>query len=62
MEKMLTIPGHKGNAYQNHTDSTSHLLELLPSRTLPQTNVGEDAGVWGWRGRKEPSTAGGNVS
>jgi hypothetical protein len=26
-EKMLTIPGHKGNVNQNHTDSTSPLLE-----------------------------------
>jgi hypothetical protein len=54
---MLTIPGHKGNSNQNHTDSTSLLLEQLPSRTLTTTNVGEDVG------KKEPShTAGGNVS
>jgi hypothetical protein len=26
-EKMLTIPGHKGNANQNYTDFTSLLLE-----------------------------------
>jgi hypothetical protein len=39
---MLTILGHKGSA--NQKDSTSHLLELLPSRTPPTKNVGEDAG------------------
>jgi hypothetical protein len=38
-------------------DSTSLLLELLPSRTAPPTNVGEDVG------KKKPSyTAGRNVS
>jgi hypothetical protein len=31
MKKMLTIPGHKGNANHNHTKIPSH------------TNVGEDA-------------------
>jgi hypothetical protein len=42
---MHAIPGHKGNANKNHPKySTSLLLELLPSRTLPPTNVGEDAG------------------
>jgi hypothetical protein len=43
-EKMLTIPGYKGNQNQNHTKiSTSLLLEQLSSRTAT-TNVGEDAG------------------
>jgi hypothetical protein len=53
---MLTIPGHKGNANQNHTDSTSLILELLPFS--PQTtNVGQD------EGKKEPFyTSGGSVS
>jgi hypothetical protein len=53
---MLTIPDHKGNPHQNHTDSTSPLLELLPSRTPRTTNGGKDAG------EKEPSyTVGGNI-
>jgi hypothetical protein len=56
-EKMLTIPGHKGNANQNHTDSISPLLEWQSSRTPPRTNAGED------EEKKESSyTAGGNVS
>jgi hypothetical protein len=47
---MSTIPGHKG-------DSTSLLLELLPSETPTKTNVGKDVR------KKEPLyTAGGNVS
>jgi hypothetical protein len=41
-KKMLTIPGHKGNANQNHTDSTSPLLEQLSSKTPPTTTC--------WRG------------
>jgi hypothetical protein len=54
---MLTIPGHKGNANQNHTKIPLHSLKLLPSTTQTTTNVGEDAG------EKEPSyTVGGNVS
>jgi hypothetical protein len=48
-EKMLTIPGHKGNANQKHTDSISPLLECQSSRIPPTTNAGEDAG------KKEPS-------
>jgi hypothetical protein len=53
---VLTIPGHKGNANQNHIKIPSHPLELLP-RTPKTINVGEDAG------KKEPSyTAGGNVN
>jgi hypothetical protein len=56
-EKMLTIPGHKGNANQNHTKTPPHPSEWLSSRTPPTTNVGEDVG------KKEPSyTAGGNAS
>jgi hypothetical protein len=44
-EKMLTIPGRKGNANQNHTkDSTSPLLEWLASRTPSTTNAGKVAG------------------
>jgi hypothetical protein len=38
---MLNIPGHKGNAKYN-IDSTSLLLEWLPSRTQTITNVGQD--------------------
>jgi hypothetical protein len=54
---MLTIPGHKGNASQNHTESTSFLLEWLSLRTPPTKNAEEYAG------KKEPShTAGKNVS
>jgi hypothetical protein len=54
---MLTIPGHKGNANQNHTDSTLLLLEQPSSKIPPPPNVGENAG------KNEPSyTAGGNVS
>jgi hypothetical protein len=55
---MLTIPGHKGNAKsKSHQDSTSLLLELLPSSIPITTNVGENVG------KKEPSyTDGGNVS
>jgi hypothetical protein len=54
---MLNIPSQKGNANQNHTDSTSLLLEWLSSRTQITTNVGEDVG------KKEPSYAvGGNVN
>jgi hypothetical protein len=44
---MLTIPGHKGNANQNHIDSISLLLELLPSRTPSPTNVAKDEGEKG---------------
>jgi hypothetical protein len=40
---MPPISGHKGNANQSHTDSTSLLLEQLPSRTPITTNAGEDA-------------------
>jgi hypothetical protein len=44
MKKMLTILGYKGNENQNHTKTdeveTLYLLELLPSRTPPTTNVG----------------------
>jgi hypothetical protein len=55
-EKTLTIPGHKGNANQNHT-KIPFPLEQLSSKTPPTTNVGQDVG------KKEPShTAGGNVS
>jgi hypothetical protein len=53
-EKMLTIPGHKGNANQSHSESISLLLELQrtpptsrtppASRTPPTKNVGEDVG------------------
>jgi hypothetical protein len=38
---MLTIHAHKENANQNHVDSTSLLLEWLPSR-IQTTNVGGD--------------------
>jgi hypothetical protein len=56
-EKMLTIPGCKGNANQNHTKNPPHPLEQLSSKTPQTTNVGEDVR------KKEPSyTAGGNVS
>jgi hypothetical protein len=42
---------------EKENDSTSLLLEWLPSRTQTTTNVDEDVG------KKEPSyTAGGNVS
>jgi hypothetical protein len=45
---MLTIPGHKGNANQNHTKiPPSLLLEMLPLRTPPTTNVGEAEGEKG---------------
>jgi hypothetical protein len=55
---MLTIPGNKGNANQNHTKIlTSPLLEWLSLRTPPTTNAGKDVG------KNETSyTAGGNVS
>jgi hypothetical protein len=53
---MLTIPVHKGKANQYHTDSSSVLLELLPSRT-PTKNVGKDAG-----NKEHAHTGGGNVS
>jgi hypothetical protein len=43
-EKNLTIPGHKGNANQNHTKIPPYLLEQLSLRTPPTTNVGKDAG------------------
>jgi hypothetical protein len=57
MKKMLTISGNNGTANQNHTDSTSLLLEYLQSRTPTRTNVGKDLG------KKEPSyTADGNIS
>jgi hypothetical protein len=53
-EEMLTIPGHKGNANQNQVN---FLLEWLPLRTPPPTNVGEDAG------KREPLyVVSGNVS
>jgi hypothetical protein len=53
---MLTIPGHKGNANQNYTN-TSLLLELLLSRTAPTKNVVKD------EGKKETShNAGGNIN
>jgi hypothetical protein len=46
---MFTIPGHKGNANQNHTKT--------PPQIPPTTNIGKDAGKNG------PSyTVGGNVS
>jgi hypothetical protein len=50
-ERMLTIPGHKGNVNQNHVmiDSSSLLLEWLPLRTKITTNVGENVR------KKEPS-------
>jgi hypothetical protein len=41
---MLTISGYKGNANQNHTDSTLSLFEWLSSKTPSTTNAGEDAG------------------
>jgi hypothetical protein len=48
MKKILTIPGHKGNANQNHTKiSTSLLLEQLLSKTPPTTNVSKDMGEKG---------------
>jgi hypothetical protein len=54
---MLTISSHKGNANQNHTESTSPPLEKLSSKTPPATGVGRDVG------KKEPwYTAGGNAS
>jgi hypothetical protein len=37
-EKMLTIPGHKGNANQNRTNILHH------SGTPPTINGGKDAG------------------
>jgi hypothetical protein len=43
MEKMLTIPGHKGNG-KPHQDSTSPPFEELTSRTPPTTNVVDN--VW----------------
>jgi hypothetical protein len=50
---MLTIPGHKGNANQNHTKIPPQPCQ----NSTPPTNVGEDMG------KKEPSyTAGGNAS
>jgi hypothetical protein len=45
-EKMLTIPGHKGNANQNHTKIPPH-----------PTGVGEDVGK-----KKPLYTAGRNAS
>jgi hypothetical protein len=57
MKKLLTIPGYKGNANENHIKIAPTLLEWLLLRTQTTTNVGEKAG------KKEPShTAGGNVS
>jgi hypothetical protein len=52
--KILTIPGHKGNANQNHSTSLLlrfHLtmLESLPSRRQITTNIDKDMG------KKEPS-------
>jgi hypothetical protein len=52
---MLTIPGHKGNATQNHI--RFYLIPVRISRTPPPTNVGEDVP------EKEPSYAvGGNAN
>jgi hypothetical protein len=42
---MLTMPGNKGNASQNHTEIPSH-----PTKTPPTTNVGEDVE------KKEPTS------
>jgi hypothetical protein len=40
---MLTIPGHKGNANQNHVKIPPHsFLEKLSSKTPLPTNVGKD--------------------
>jgi hypothetical protein len=51
-EKMLTIPGHKGNANQNHTKIPPH-----PCQNSYHHPVGEDMG------KKEPMyTVGGNVN
>jgi hypothetical protein len=54
---MITIPGHKGNANQNHIKTLPFLLEYLSSGTPPPTNVGEDI-----RKKETSYTAGGNVS
>jgi hypothetical protein len=43
-EEILNIPGYKGNANQKHIDSTSLLLEWLPSRTQTTTNIGKVGG------------------
>jgi hypothetical protein len=48
-EEVFTIPGHKGNANQNHVESISLLFEWLSSRTQTTTNFGKDIG------KKEPS-------
>jgi hypothetical protein len=60
MKKMLTIPGHKGNANQNHIKIPPHPLEWLPSK-LQTTSIGEDAG-WEWGGKEPSYTAGRNVT
>jgi hypothetical protein len=44
---MLTVPGHKGNANQNHIKILPHPLEWLPSRTPLPPNVSKDTGEKG---------------
>jgi hypothetical protein len=39
---MLTIPGHKGNANQNHTKVHLTLVRIPVIKTPTTTNVGED--------------------
>jgi hypothetical protein len=56
MEKFSNIPGHKGNANQNHIKIPAP-VRIAVSKTPTPTNVGEDMG------KKEPSyTVSGNVN
>jgi hypothetical protein len=54
---MLTIPGHKGNANQNHTKIPPTPVRIAIIRIPTTTNVGKDAGE-----KKPSNTPGGNVS
>jgi hypothetical protein len=49
-EKMLTIPGHKGNANKNHTKILLHPVRVAIIKNTPPTNVGEEVE------KKEPSS------
>jgi hypothetical protein len=44
MKKMLTIPGHEGNANQNHTRFHLTAVRIAIIKNTTNNNVGEDVG------------------
>jgi hypothetical protein len=54
---MLTIPGHKGNANQNHTMFPLIPVSITTIKNTNNKNVGEEVGK-----KKLSYTAGGNIN